>query len=62
MDKYANIRELKNSLSRANFMISFLEKQNMRLKVNQLRLNRHKFDAIKKYVKGKSVVDIDDSD
>ena len=53
MEKDNEIRELKEKFSRANFMISFLDQENMQLKVNPLILNRHKVDASKEAVKGK---------
>lgn len=41
MEKYAEIKELKESFSKANFMISFLEQE------NQLLLSKHKVDVRK---------------
>lgn len=60
MDKYVDIRKLKDILSWVKFMISFLEHENMQLKFNQLTLNRHKVDASKEAVKGKAIVQVDD--
>ena len=61
MEKDNDIIELTDNLSRTNFVISFLEQENMQLKVNQLILNRHKVDASKKEIKGKEIVQVNDS-
>ena len=62
MDKDAEIKEVKESLSKANFLVSLLEQENMELKVNQLLLNKPK-DYLRKYdLKGKEVVEIGGSD
>lgn len=62
MEKDVEIKELKDKLSKANFIISFLEQENKKLKVNKLLLNKHKVDVGKEYVKGKVVVETDDLD
>lgn len=62
MEKFSKIKELRESLCKAHFMISFLEEENKKLKVNQLLLSKHKVDARKEDVKGKEVVDTNDSD
>ena len=44
-------------MARDNFIISFLEQENNKLKVNQLPLEKYQFKAILQDVKGKVMVD-----
>ena len=62
MEKDSDIKELKDNSSKAKFLISFLEQENMQLKVNKLPLNMHKVDGSKEDVKGNVEIDIDDLD
>lgn len=62
MEKDVEIKELKDNLSKANFMISFLQQENKKLKVNQQLLDKSKVDVGKEDVRGKIVVDTNDSD
>ena len=42
MEKYAELKELKDKLSKAKLVISFLEQENEQLKVNQILLGKKK--------------------
>ena len=57
MEKDAEIKELKDKLSKSKFVISFLEQENEQLKVNQLLLGKQKKDA-----KRKEIIHIDDQE
>lgn len=52
-EKYVEVKELKDILSKANFMISFLEQENQQLKIKQLLLEKYEVDVGKEDVKGK---------
>ena len=49
--------ELKDNLSRAKFIISFLEQENSQLKAKLLVMEKEQFKAKKKEMKGKAVVE-----
>jgi len=62
MEKDVEIEKLKDSSSKANFMISFLEQEKQQLKIKQLLLEKHEVDVGKEDIKGKAVMDVEDSD
>ena len=53
--------ELKDNFARAKFIISFLEKENNQLKAKQLAMEKEKFKSKKQEMKGKEVVDHEDT-
>ena len=55
--KNSQIKDLKDNLARANFIISFLQQENSQLKAKQLSLEKSQFKASMHDVKGKEVVD-----
>ena len=59
-EKEAKIRELKDKLSKENFMITFLQQENKQLQVKQLLLSKPKADLEKDGGKGKTMVDVDE--
>lgn len=58
-EKEAEIREPKGNLSKANFMIAFLQQENRQLKVNQLLLSKPEADLVAEDDKGKAVIYVD---
>lgn len=62
MEKYSKIESLKDSLSKANFMILFLEQENQQLKVKKLLLENHEVYIGKEDIKRNVVMDIEDSE
>ena len=61
-DKDSQIMELKDNLERAKFIISFLEQENSQVKAKQLVMEKEKFKAKKQEMKGKKVVDHEDTE
>ena len=53
--------ELKDNLERAKFLISFLEQENSQLKAKKLVMEKEQFKAKKQEIKGKAVVDHEDT-
>ena len=60
--KMPKIRELQGNLARAQFVISFLEKENKHLSEKQVLLEMELLKAKRQDVKGKSVITDDESD
>lgn len=60
-EKDSQIMELKENLERAKFIISFLEQEKSQLKAKQLVMEKEKFKAKKQEMRGKAVVDHDDT-
>lgn len=56
IEKYAEIEYLKDNLSKGNFMIWFLEKQNQQLKVKEPLFEKYEVDVGKEDIKGKLVI------
>lgn len=59
--KYYQIMDLKDYFERAKFRISFLEKENRQLKAKQLVMDNEKLKGKKEEMKGKEVVDDEDT-
>ena len=57
-EKEAEIRELKDHFSKANFMITFLQQENKQLQVKKIFHNKPKSDLEKDDAKGKAIVDV----
>lgn len=62
IDKDAEIKKLKDSLAKANFIITFLQQENQQLEVNQLISSRPKTDIGKEDAKGKAKFEMDISE
>lgn len=58
-EKEAEIIELKDDLAKENFMISFLEQENMPLEVNHIFISKPRVDLVADDDKGKRVIDVE---
>ena len=54
--------ELKDNLERAKFIISFLEQENSQLKTKKLVVEKKQFKSKKQDMKGKVVVEHEDTE